>query len=93
MTTRKSTEEKEAYVKVYDLDRIADQVGGLRADFQELQKSIEKRDSEYVTKKDLELRVSKADQVVKFFWWVAGAVGLLVIGTMYQVAINAIRLG
>lgn len=91
MTRQKSTEEKEAYVKVYDLDRLGDKMETLSGDVKELKESIDRREEDYVTKKDLEIRLSKVDGVVKFFWWFATAVGALTVATLYQLIINSIK--
>ncbi|WMM74481.1 hypothetical protein RCF27_09440 [Rhodococcus pyridinivorans] len=47
--------------------------------------------NDYVTKKDLTIRLSPHEPIRKFFWWVAGGMGVMFLATVYQLLINGVK--
>lgn len=46
---------------------------------------------DYVSNDKLELRLKDYDPIRKFFWWVAGGLGVLMLATIYNLVINGIK--
>jgi hypothetical protein len=84
----KTQEELEAPAKVYQVDSLADKLDNI-------EKLIKDQRDNYVTKDKLDLRLqpledarSKSDRRTV---WLGGAVGLMILTTLWQVIVNGIK--
>lgn len=46
---------------------------------------------DYVSNDKLELRLKDIEPIRKFFWWVAGGMGVMILATIYNLVINGIK--
>ncbi|MGB3822420.1 MAG: hypothetical protein WA972_05620 [Rhodococcus qingshengii] len=98
--------DREAAVKRYELDRLAEKLSDyqeqalqdnkeIKALLVETNRSTKELVAEikkdYVSNDKLELRLKDYEPVRKFFWWVAAAVGLMFLATVYQLFMNGVK--
>ena len=57
------------------------QIGDVKTDVKE----------NYVQNDSLTIQLQPHETIRKFFWWVAGGVGVLLLATLYQLVINGIK--
>ncbi|WP_064256268.1 hypothetical protein [Rhodococcus sp. HS-D2] len=47
--------------------------------------------NDYVKKDELTIKLSPYEPIRRFFWWVAGGMGVMFLATVYQLLINGVK--
>ncbi len=68
-----------------EIKQLLKDVGAsIRANTDEIKKN-------YVSNDRLEIRLAPHETIRKFFWWVAGGMGVMFLATLYQLLINGVK--
>ncbi|KSZ59657.1 hypothetical protein Z045_05655 [Rhodococcus pyridinivorans KG-16] len=57
----------------------------------DFQKQLDDLKTNYVKKDELTIRLSPHEPIRRFFWWVAGGMGVMFLATLYQLLINGVK--
>lgn len=103
MPNRKTSEEREAYVKQYDLEAIISKIDGLAVQQTELRQLILDQSGTYPTRTELDLKLEKRDNRIdraerslttysKVVWLVVSALVPMILLAIWQLVVNSQRL-